>query len=252
MDNTNLYKALVVCGRECIDKKQLIQSTVYGLIVYYCLSFYFIITHTYICYIFYWIGLGVLATIGLGTGMYTGTFYLFPHVLDIRDKAIECGSSNIDLLTLNCIENGTYVSQLEILLKCMPSTLLWAFGTCLGELPPYYLAMYSGKIDTLESLTLLKYVRKYAFSTITVMAAMPNFTFDMCGICAGYLKVPLWKFLGAGFLGKGIIKAPIEIYGVLNLIEKNVVYENSVMNAAFLLMIVYFFKNGIDKLASYH
>ena len=109
-----------------------------------------------------------------------------------------------------------------------------------------------GKIETLESLTLFKYVRQYAFSTIAVMAAMPNFTFDMCGICAGYLNVPLWKFLGAGFLGKGIIKAPIEIYGVLNFLEKDTVYENSYMNAVFFIMMAYFLKTSVDKLAAYY
>ena len=32
----------------------------------------------------WWVGLGVLSSIGLGTGMHTGLLFLFPHILKVR------------------------------------------------------------------------------------------------------------------------------------------------------------------------
>jgi vacuole membrane protein 1 len=32
----------------------------------------------------WWVGLGVLSSIGLGTGMHSGLLFLFPHMLKVR------------------------------------------------------------------------------------------------------------------------------------------------------------------------
>lgn len=32
----------------------------------------------------WWLGLGVLSSVGLGTGMHSGILFLFPHVLKVR------------------------------------------------------------------------------------------------------------------------------------------------------------------------
>jgi hypothetical protein len=34
-------------------------------------------------YIVWWVGLGVLSSIGLGTGMHSGLLFLFPHMLKV-------------------------------------------------------------------------------------------------------------------------------------------------------------------------
>ena len=34
----------------------------------------------------WWIGLGVLSSIGLGTGMHSGMLFLFPHILKVKPR----------------------------------------------------------------------------------------------------------------------------------------------------------------------
>jgi hypothetical protein len=34
-------------------------------------------------YVSWWLGLGVLSSIGLGTGMHSGLLFLFPHMLKV-------------------------------------------------------------------------------------------------------------------------------------------------------------------------
>lgn len=47
---------------------------------------------------------------------------------------------------------------------------------------------------------------RYDFIGILLMAAYPNALFDLCGICCGHFRMPFWKFFGATFLGKAVIK----------------------------------------------
>ena len=70
---------------------------------YYLASYYFIIVDMYVRFTI-WVILGVMATIGLGTGVYTGTFYLFPYILAIKDTAERCGHLDFSLLTMECGE----------------------------------------------------------------------------------------------------------------------------------------------------
>lgn len=37
-------------------------------------------------YVTWWLGLGVLSSIGLGTGMHSGLLFLFPHMLKVRQQ----------------------------------------------------------------------------------------------------------------------------------------------------------------------
>ena len=43
-------------------------------------------------FVVWWIGLGVLSSIGLGTGMHSGLLFLFPHILKVshRHMALQC------------------------------------------------------------------------------------------------------------------------------------------------------------------
>lgn len=43
-------------------------------------------------YVVWWVGLGVLSSIGLGTGMHSGLLFLFPHMLKVRllQTVVEC------------------------------------------------------------------------------------------------------------------------------------------------------------------
>ena len=37
-------------------------------------------------YVVWWIGLGILSSIGLGTGMHSGLLFLFPHMLKVHNR----------------------------------------------------------------------------------------------------------------------------------------------------------------------
>jgi TM2 domain-containing membrane protein YozV len=43
-------------------------------------------------FVTYWIGLGVISSIGLGTGLHTFILYLGPHIASVTLAAYECGS----------------------------------------------------------------------------------------------------------------------------------------------------------------
>jgi len=69
-----------------------------------------------VLFVIWWLGLGVLSSIGLGTGMHTGILFLFPHILKTCLAATECKSTNFnsremwfmnDETLFLCAEEGT-------------------------------------------------------------------------------------------------------------------------------------------------
>jgi len=87
-------------------------------------------------------------------------------------------------------------------------------GATLGELSGY-LAGFSGqrileRSDLHEKLQ--NWMRKYGEITLLVLAFLPNPAFDMAGITAGALKVPVSRFLFWTCLGK-ILKMLVFAYG---------------------------------------
>ena len=86
-------------------------------------------------------------------------------------------------------------------------------GATIGELTGY-LAGYSGQViienrDWYNRLT--SYMKKYGELTILVVAFIPNPIFDLAGIAAGMLKMPLGRFLLWCSIGK-ILKMLIFSY----------------------------------------
>jgi len=77
-------------------------------------------------------------------------------------------------------------------------------GAAVGELTGY-LAGFSGQI-IIENRAwydrLVEVMRKYGEVTILVLAFIPNPVFDLTGMAAGMLKMPLVKFLTWCLLGK--------------------------------------------------
>lgn len=43
-------------------------------------------------FVVYWVGLGVISSIGLGTGLHTFLLYLGPHIASVTLAAYECGT----------------------------------------------------------------------------------------------------------------------------------------------------------------
>lgn len=77
-------------------------------------------------------------------------------------------------------------------------------GAAIGELSGY-IAGFSGQrvmARTPIYVTLEGWMRKYGGWIILIMAFVPNPFFDVAGIIAGALKMPLWKFLVFCLIGK--------------------------------------------------
>jgi membrane protein DedA with SNARE-associated domain len=80
-------------------------------------------------------------------------------------------------------------------------------GAAIGELSGYA-AGFSGQGVVEKAATyqrLVEWMRKHqrlAYLAIGVMAFVPNPLFDVAGMAAGALKLPVWKFLAACAAGK--------------------------------------------------
>jgi len=80
------------------------------------------------------------------------------------------------------------------------TALFAGLGAAIGELFGYLIG-FSGQGLAEKSNTMVRISkwmevnRKYSDLGILVMAAIPNPFFDLVGIAAGTLKIPLWRFL---------------------------------------------------------
>lgn len=50
-------------------------------------------------YIAWWVGLGILSSIGLGSGLQTGVLFMFPHIIKVCLTAEMCGTTNFESFT---------------------------------------------------------------------------------------------------------------------------------------------------------
>merc|ERR1719402_2208338 len=48
----------------------------------------------YILWCAWWVGLGILSSVGLGTGLHTFLLYLGPHIAAVTMAAYECGTTD--------------------------------------------------------------------------------------------------------------------------------------------------------------
>lgn len=92
-------------------------------------------------------------------------------------------------------------------------------GGALGELSGY-LAGFSGQA-LIERTDIFKrvmpFVQKYGVVGIAILAAIPNPLFDLAGIAAGMLKIPIWKFFLAAWVGQCIKMLSFAYAGSLSL-----------------------------------
>ncbi len=98
-------------------------------------------------------------------------------------------------------------------------------GQAIGELTGY-LAGYSSQSlidDSPRYARMVSWMRRYGGLTIFVLALVPNPVFDLAGIVAGALRMPLWLYLisaGAGKIIKNVVlayAASLGIHWLLNL-----------------------------------
>ncbi len=97
-------------------------------------------------------------------------------------------------------------------------------GQAIGELTGY-MAGYSGQtlIDNNPKYqNLMLWMRRYGALTIFVLALIPNPVFDVAGIIAGALRMPVWQYLlaaTAGKIAKNIIAAYLGDLGLGSLMQ---------------------------------
>lgn len=190
----------------------------------------------------YWVGLGILSSVGLGTGLHTFLLYLGPHIASVTLAAWECKTLDFpeppypDEIQCPQDDHTSPVNMWTIMSKVRVEAFMWGAGTAIGELPPYFMARaarMSGidpddeeleEVEELERLTSLKdqslwtklkkcvldLVERVGFFGILVCASVPNPLFDLAGITCGHCLVPFWTFFGATLIGKAIIKMHLQ------------------------------------------
>lgn len=82
--------------------------------------------------------------------------------------------------------------------------IISAAGATIGELTGYMLG-YGGRIaikDVPLYERMVKWMHRWGSWVIFVLALIPNPLFDVAGAVAGALRLPVWKFLLFGFLGR--------------------------------------------------
>ncbi|MES1908990.1 MAG: hypothetical protein MHM6MM_001812 [Cercozoa sp. M6MM] len=192
----------------------------------------------------WWLLLGVLSSIGLGTGMHSGLLFLFPFIAKVCLAATTCGNTDFAVYGDEAFEcrnsqEGHWPGYWAVFFKVAYPAFVWGAGTAIGEIPPYVVsraAKLAGDADADDIFAeemgmgdkdkegsgdqqagnwgfvnamrdwMLKYLRSHGFWAILAFASWPNMAFDLCGIACGHFLIPFGTFFGATFLGKAVIK----------------------------------------------
>lgn len=151
------------------------------------------------------------------------------YVYSIRDQAQQLARYGLPgVFLLSVLSNATLVLPAPGLLFIFAAgglfnpigvALAAGAGAIIGELTGY-LAGFSGRAvverteiyERLEALT-----ERYGGWTIMVLAAVPNPFFDLAGIAAGALRMPVVTFLVWGFVGKTLKMLGIAYAGALSI-----------------------------------
>jgi len=202
----------------------------------------------------YWIWLGVLSSVGLGTGLHTFLLFLGPFIARVTLAAYECGTTDFPEPPypneVNCPEETTGDGEVTIwmiMAKVRFPAMCWGAGTALGELPPYFMARaarLTGQIDeddedlnefqelldaqksgktsgadidlmTRGKLFMHDLVHRAGFFGILAAASIPNPLFDLAGITCGHFLIPFWTFFGATLIGKAVVKMHIQMVFII-------------------------------------
>lgn len=189
----------------------------------------------------WWLILGILSSVGFGTGLHSGLMFLFPHVMQVVGAAEGCHTSTglvawyhhpckLDCTTTYGPKDGSTVGVLRLWSLVTVQCMLWGIGTAVGELPPYLVsraarlggnkdsdfeaelaeARTSTDLFSRMKLWTIDFTEKYGFTGVLMLASWPNAAFDMCGMCCGYVLMPFWTFFIATCIGKGLIKVNLQ------------------------------------------
>lgn len=210
---------------------------------------YLLPVHAKCMWCMWWVGLGILSSVGLGTGLHTFLLYLGPHIANVTIAAWECSSVNFpeppypDKIV--CPESGPKVAMSVwiIVQKVQLESFMWGAGTAIGELPPYFMARAArlsgadlededlkelqGVKDKSEmswwlrvKLFMYWLVQRGGFMGILLCASIPNPLFDLAGLTCGYMLVSFTTFFAATLLGKAVFKLHLQVLMVILVFTK--------------------------------
>jgi len=196
----------------------------------------------------WWAILGILSSVGFGTGLHSGIMFLFPHVMQVVAAAEACGTTSgliawyqhpckLECATTFGPKDDSTVTMFNLWLLITVQAMIWGIGTAVGELPPYLVSKaarltgssdseYHSEIEEAKSKTdafsrmkiwTINFTERHGFMGILMLASWPNAAFDMCGMCCGYLLMPFWTFFIATALGKGVIKVNLQSFFFIGL-----------------------------------
>lgn len=206
-------------------------------------------------FVIWWVGLGVLSSIGFGTGMHSGILFLFPFIIKVCLSAEACKGVDFDTRIdvwynsepFHCSQGnetgGGGYGFWSVLMKVLPVSMLWGAGTAMGEIPPYFMSWAAAQTgqgsealdeiqEGLKSKNIIKRVfslmlqqmlwviKRFGCMGVFFMASWPNAAFDLCGIVCGYLRMPFWEFFGATLMGKAVVKVSLQSTLLVVLFQK--------------------------------
>jgi len=165
-----------------------------------------------------------LLTLLLVIAIVVGIFYFYQNYPGRIDELKSYGYLGVFLISL--VLNATVILPagnfviIATLGAALPSATLVGLaggvGATIGEITGY-MAGYSGRamVPRREMYARLEgWVKKWGVLTIFILSLVPFF-FDLAGIAAGALRLPLWKFLLACWLGRTILYIVIALAGAL-------------------------------------
>uniref|UniRef100_A0A8C8GVY1 Vacuole membrane protein 1 n=1 Tax=Oncorhynchus tshawytscha TaxID=74940 RepID=A0A8C8GVY1_ONCTS len=155
----------------------------------------------------YWVGLGNLSSVGLGTGMHTFLLYLGPHIASVILAAYECSSVDFPEPPYPEKIMGAWEAAAAVRLEAC----IVCVRTAIREL-------LSGA-DPGLAVQVQKMVQKVGFFGILVCASITNPMFDLADIT----WFPFGPFFGATQIGKAIAKMHIQYMDTCSL---NISFQN--------------------------
>ncbi|XP_054873433.1 vacuole membrane protein 1-like isoform X2 [Amphiprion ocellaris] len=189
----------------------------------------------------YWVGLGILSSVGLGTGLHTFLLYLGPHIASVTLAAYECGSVDFpeppypDQIVCPQHEAPTSGSDAEQVgvegMQTVGTDSVVGSAALQGSISLWTiiskvrLEACMWDFASRAKVAVQKLIQKVGFLGILACASIPNPLFDLAGITCGHFLVPFWTFFGATLIGKAVIKMHIQKLFVIITFSRHIVEQ---------------------------
>ncbi|CAK61214.1 unnamed protein product (macronuclear) [Paramecium tetraurelia] len=197
-------------------------------------------------FMLYWLVLGIMSSVGLGTGLHTFVLYLGPHIAKTTIQAYECNAlplfvpSKYATQYVECPKEATGITMFDIIRQVYFETVLFGIGTaiscCIGltrnwkiRLSIYLIFRF---LYAQNEIAYLQQIIEKCIPYCDVMCINSKSLICLAGITCGHFLISFWTFFGATVLGKAFIKMHIQlpmtvfvfsqepVKALLNLIQK--------------------------------